>query len=60
MKGGKRLMNRNISISTAGSRKEKFWKSERLLWSEFIDRLKTPTRSPETLENYLKLVSYFF
>lgn len=48
-------MNRSINISTAGSRKEKFWKSERLLWSEFIDRLKNPSRSPETLENYLKL-----
>ncbi|MDO4728455.1 MAG: virulence-associated E family protein [Bacteroidota bacterium] len=33
---------------------EKKWKSEKILWSEFIDRLKTPVRSTETIEEYMK------
>lgn len=48
-------MNREIIISTAGSRKETKWKVEKILWHEFIDRLKTPVRTKETLEEYMKL-----
>lgn len=48
-------MNMEITISTAGSRKDVFWKQEKLLWHEFIDRLKNPSRSAETLDEYMKL-----
>lgn len=49
------MYNREIVISTAGSRKETRWKTEKLLWSEFVKRLETPTRTAEKFENFLKL-----
>ena len=49
------MTNREISISTANSRKDMVWKQEKLFWSEFIERLKTPFRSTETLEEYMKM-----
>lgn len=42
-------------MSTAGSRKTAKWKQEKVLWYEFIDRLKDPTRITETLDEYMKL-----
>ena len=45
---------REIVISTAGSRKSGTWKTEKLGWSEFVDRVKTPSRSTETLDEYMK------
>ena len=48
-------MNREINISTAGSRKISKWKQEKLLWYEFVDKLKVPNRSTETLDTYMKL-----
>ena len=53
--GGKSMTDREISISTANSRKDMVWKQEKLFWSEFIERLKTPFRSTETLEEYMKM-----
>ena len=47
--------NRQITISTAGSRKATKWKIEQLMWSEFVEKLKTPVRSNETLEEYMQL-----
>ena len=47
--------NRKLLISTAGSRKATVWPKSTILWSEFVDRLKTPVRGAETLESYLKL-----
>ncbi len=47
--------NRKIMISTANSRKATYWKTESLYWSEFVEKLKTPARSTETLDEYLKL-----
>lgn len=49
------MYNREIEISTAGSRKETRWKTEKLLWSEFVKRLETPTRTAEKFEDFLKL-----
>ena len=49
------MTNREIVISTAGSRKETHWKIEKLLWSEFIKRLENPTRTTETYESFMKL-----
>ena len=48
-------MSRQIIISTGESRKSTNWKKERMLWSEFVDRLKIPSKSTETLEEYMKL-----
>ena len=45
--------NRMLHISTAGSRKATQWPESAILWSEFLERLKTPVRSTESLEEYL-------
>lgn len=47
--------NRKLQISTAGSRKALLWPASEIMWSEFVDRLKTPIRSTETLDQYLAL-----
>lgn len=47
--------NRQLKISTAGSRKATHWPESMLLWSEFVERLKTPIRGTETTEEYLAL-----
>ena len=47
--------NRQLKISTAGSRKATHWPESMLLWSEFVERLKTPIRGTETIEEYLAL-----
>jgi putative DNA primase/helicase len=45
--------NRELQISTAGSRKATYWPRNVLMWSEFVERLRTPQRGTETLEQYL-------
>lgn len=50
--------NRNLLISAAGTRKTKYWPETELLWSEFVDRVRTPIRSTESLEEYLALPKY--
>lgn len=47
--------NRLLQISTAGSRKSLHWPKSEILWSELTEKLKTPVRSTETLEQYLAL-----
>lgn len=47
--------NRKLQISTAGSRKALLWPASEIMWSEFVDRLKTPIRSTETLDRYLAM-----
>lgn len=47
--------NRKLQICIGGSRKSVNWTRTDLMWSEFIDRLKIPVRSTETMEEYLKL-----
>lgn len=47
--------NRRLQISTAGSRKATNWPKSSILWSEFVEKLKTPVRGTETLEQYLAL-----
>ncbi|MFB0830926.1 VapE domain-containing protein [Brevibacillus laterosporus] len=47
--------DRQIVISAAGSRRATQWPSQTLYWSELVDRLRTPVRSTETLEEYLAL-----
>lgn len=50
--------NRKLHISTAGTRKTKHWPETEILWSEFVDRVKTPVRSTETVEEYLAMPKY--
>ncbi len=47
--------NRKILVSVAGTRKTKYWPRTELFWSEFVDRLRIPVRSPETMEEYLAM-----
>ena len=44
--------NRKLRISAAGSRKAVHWPESTMMWSEFADRLKTPVRGTETVEEY--------
>ena len=45
--------NKVIRISTGGSRKAAYWPSCVMMWSEFTEKLRTPQRGSETLEQYL-------
>ena len=47
--------NRLLKISTAGSRKATYWPKSEILWSDFVDKLRVPVRSTETLEEYLAM-----
>lgn len=47
--------NRMLQISTAGNRKATYWPKSEILWSDFTDKLKTPVRGMETLDQYLAL-----
>lgn len=47
--------NRMLQISTAGSRKATRWPKSTILWSEFVERLKTPVRSSERMDQYLSM-----
>jgi len=47
--------NRKIIISAGGSRKATFWQKQELFWAEFVDKLRNPARSPETITEYIRL-----
>lgn len=47
--------DRQIKISSAGSRKATVWPAQTLYWSEMVERLRTAVRGTETLVEYLKL-----
>lgn len=47
--------DKELIISNSRSRKETTWRRQRLLWSEFIQRISVPEKFPETLEEYKKL-----
>ena len=47
--------DRELHISTAGSRKSTLWTQETILWSDFVTRLSTPVRSEESFRTYLSL-----
>jgi len=49
------MNDRQIKISSAGSRKATHWPTQTLYWSEMVDRLKTPVRGTETLAEYMSL-----
>lgn len=47
--------NRELHISTAGSRKAAVWKQETILWSDFVSKISQPARSTESLRTYLAM-----
>ena len=47
--------DRKLLISIGSSRNSTNWIQIDSMWSEFIDRLRTPQRTPETYEDYMKL-----
>lgn len=47
--------DRQLTISTAGSRTAANWAASTVWWSELISRLQTPQRGAETMADYLAL-----
>ena len=47
--------DRQIKISTAGTRVSTFWPVQEIWWSEFVGKLAAPVRSAESLMAYLRL-----
>lgn len=47
--------DRKITISVGSSRKSTSWQRQEMNYSDFIEKFRTPTRSLETLDAYLKL-----
>lgn len=47
--------NRMLRICVGASRKAMIWSESIISWAEFAEKLKTPVRSAETYEEYLKL-----
>lgn len=45
----------SLQISTGRSRHEKAWKNKKIYWSQFLIKLREPTRTPETYKEYVKL-----
>lgn len=44
-----------MRISTAGSRNAVTWPKSEIMWTEFVERLRIPVRSTETMEQYLAM-----
>ena len=47
--------NRSIEIALGHSRTSLEWINTKCLWSDFVERLKTPIRTTESYQDYLKL-----
>lgn len=47
------VYDRKITITTGSSRFAEAWNPQTILWSEFVDKIKSPVRSTETLAEYL-------
>lgn len=47
--------DRQIIISSAGSRTATQWPRQVIYWSELVERLRTPVRGTETIAEYLRL-----
>ena len=41
-----------LDVATGNSRKTKTWKNQPIRWSDLLERLKTTTRTPETVAEY--------
>ena len=49
------INDRRLAISVGNSRKSVSWQKTGILWSEFIEKLRIPQRTPEKLEEYLNM-----
>ena len=49
------INDKKLIISVGQSRTSKQWNQTELMWSEFIERLRTPQRTTETVEQYHQL-----
>lgn len=49
------INDRRLAISVGNSRKSINWQKTDMLWSEFIEKLRIPQRTPEKLEEYLNM-----
>lgn len=47
--------DRKLTISIGTSRMSKQWIPSELMWSELIERLRSPQRTPETFEQYMQM-----
>lgn len=47
--------DRQLTISSAGSRHSTNWQPQMIYWSELVERLRTATRGTETLAQYLAM-----
>lgn len=47
--------DRQLTLSSAGTRKATRWPAQRLYWSELVQRLHTAVRGTETLQEYLAM-----
>lgn len=47
--------NKKLIISVANNRKSTKWIPQEMLWSDLINKLKTPIRTQETYEQFIKL-----
>lgn len=47
------INDKKLKISTAGSRKATTWITQELYWSEFVEKIRSPVKSAETLQQYL-------
>lgn len=47
--------DRQLTISSAGSRKATHWPAQTIYWSELVERLRVAVRGTETLAEYLQL-----
>ncbi len=55
LKGVKNEALKEIHLATGASRTTKVWKNITLRWQEFVERLKNPTVTQETFEEYQKM-----
>ena len=44
--------NKPLDVALGNSRKTKKWKNKTMQWSELLDRLKTTTKTSETMAEY--------
>ncbi|KKX56356.1 virulence-associated E family protein [Brevibacillus borstelensis] len=49
------IHDRQLTISSAGSRKATYWPAQQIYWSELVERLRVAVRGTETLAEYLQL-----
>lgn len=47
--------NRKITIAVGSSRKATAWHNQELNWSDFVQRLSTPTKTTETYADYMRM-----